>query len=70
MTRLQVAHQPTDQLPIMNDMKLFSGRAHPTLAKRIGEYLGLPLGSLMIGSFPDTEISCKIEEDVRGLTSS
>ncbi len=50
----------------MNDMKLFSGRAHPELAKRIGEYLGLPLGSLAIGRFPDTEISCKIEEDVRG----
>ncbi len=50
----------------MNDMKLFSGRAHPELAKRISDYLGLPLGSLAMGNFPDGEIACKIEEDVRG----
>ncbi|OHB69273.1 MAG: ribose-phosphate pyrophosphokinase [Planctomycetes bacterium RBG_13_63_9] len=50
----------------MNDMKLFTGRAHPELAHRICEYLGLPLGSLTMGNFPDGEIACKIEEDVRG----
>lgn len=50
----------------MNDMKLFSGRAHPELARRMCEYLGLPLGDLSMGNFPDGEISCKIEEDVRG----
>jgi ribose-phosphate pyrophosphokinase len=47
-------------------MKLFTGRAHPALAKRICEYLGLPLGRAMMGNFPDGEISCKIDEDVRG----
>ena len=50
----------------MNSMKLFTGRAHPTLAKRICEYLGLPLGRAVMGNFPDGEISCKIDEDVRG----
>jgi ribose-phosphate pyrophosphokinase len=50
----------------MNSMKLFTGRAHPVLAKRICEYLGLPLGRAMMGNFPDGEISCKIDEDVRG----
>lgn len=50
----------------MNDMKIFSGRANPELARRMAEYLGLPLGRLMIGNFPDGEISCKIEEDIRG----
>jgi len=50
----------------VNDMKLFSGRAHPELAARICDYLGLPLGGLSIGDFPDGEIACKIEEDVRG----
>ena len=50
----------------MNSMKLFTGRAHPTLAKRICEYLGLPLGRALMGNFPDGEISCKIDEDVRG----
>jgi len=47
-------------------MKLFTGQAHPDLAKRICEYLGLPLGRAMMGKFPDGEISCKIDEDVRG----
>jgi ribose-phosphate pyrophosphokinase len=50
----------------MDDMKLFSGRAHPELAKRIGDYLGLPMGRAVLGNFPDGEISCKIDEDVRG----
>jgi ribose-phosphate pyrophosphokinase len=50
----------------MNDMKLFSGRAHPQLAQRMCDYLGLPLGRLVMGNFPDGEIACKIDEDVRG----
>src|SRR5208283_4732354 len=29
-------------------------------------YLGLPLGRAVMGNFPDGEISCKIDEDVRG----
>ncbi|MDY0166222.1 MAG: ribose-phosphate pyrophosphokinase [Thermoguttaceae bacterium] len=47
-------------------MKVFSGRAHPALARKVCEYLGLPLGRVIAGNFPDGEISCKIDEDVRG----
>jgi ribose-phosphate pyrophosphokinase len=50
----------------MNDLKIFSGRANPELAKRICSYLGLPAGKISMGNFPDGEISCKIDEDVRG----
>ena len=50
----------------MNNMKVFSGRAHPDLAKRMCDYLGVPLGRLSTGNFPDGEIFCKVEEDVRG----
>ncbi len=50
----------------MNSMKVFSGRAHPALARKVCEYLGLPLGRVITGNFPDGEISCKIDEDVRG----
>jgi ribose-phosphate pyrophosphokinase len=50
----------------MNSMKVFSGRAHPALARKVCEYLGLPLGRVIAGNFPDGEISCKIDEDVRG----
>jgi ribose-phosphate pyrophosphokinase len=53
-------------LHIMNDLKVFSGRANPDLAHRICDYLGLPLGKISTGNFPDGEISCKIDEDVRG----
>jgi ribose-phosphate pyrophosphokinase len=50
----------------MNDLKLFSGSANPALAHRIAEYLGVPLGEIALGAFPDGEISCKINEDIRG----
>jgi ribose-phosphate pyrophosphokinase len=50
----------------MNSMKIFTGRAHPALARKVCEYLGLPLGRVVVGNFPDGEISCKIDEDVRG----
>jgi ribose-phosphate pyrophosphokinase len=50
----------------MNDLKIFSGRANPNLTKRICDYLGLPVGTITIGNFPDSEIYCKIEEDIRG----
>ena len=50
----------------MKDIKIFSGRANPELASRICQYLGLPMGKIALGDFPDGEISCKIEEDIRG----
>src|ERR1044072_925591 len=50
----------------MNDLKIFSGRGNPDLSRRICEYLGLPLGQVALGNFPDGEISCRVEEDVRG----
>ncbi|TWT47670.1 ribose-phosphate diphosphokinase [Botrimarina hoheduenensis] len=50
----------------MNDLKLFSGTANPRLSQSIADYLGVPLGRVSLGRFPDGEISCKVEEDVRG----
>jgi len=50
----------------MNDLKLLSGNANLPLSRRIAEYLGVPLGNISLGTFPDGEISCKVEEDVRG----
>ncbi|NOY41662.1 MAG: ribose-phosphate pyrophosphokinase [Planctomycetes bacterium] len=50
----------------MTDLKLFSGNANPELGQRIAKYLGVPLGNISLGTFPDSEISCKIEEDIRG----
>jgi len=50
----------------MNDLKIFSGRAHPALAASICQYLGVPQGRISLGNFPDGEVFCKIEEDIRG----
>lgn len=50
----------------MNDLKIFSGRANRDLTRRICDYLGLSMGRITIGNFPDSEISCKVEEDIRG----
>lgn len=51
---------------MMNDLKVFSGRANPGLARQICDYLGIPQGLLTVGNFPDGETQCKIEQDVRG----
>ena len=50
----------------MNDLKIFSGPANPALTQDICRYLNLPMGKISMGRFPDGEISCKIDEDVRG----
>lgn len=50
----------------MTDLKLFSGTANPQLSQAIASYLGVPLGKVSLGAFPDGETSCKIEEDIRG----
>jgi ribose-phosphate pyrophosphokinase len=50
----------------MADLKIFSGKANVALSKAIADYLGVPLGQITLGSFPDGETSCKIDEDIRG----
>ncbi len=49
-----------------NKLRVFSGRANRPLAERIARCLGDRLGNLKVESFPDTETSVRIEEDVRG----
>jgi ribose-phosphate pyrophosphokinase len=48
------------------DMKIFSGSAHPELARGIAEILGLPVGQAKLRRFPDSEVSFQIEENIRG----
>ena len=47
-------------------MKIFSGTAHPELAKKIASYIGEPLGDVSIMRFPDGEIFVKYMENIRG----
>jgi ribose-phosphate pyrophosphokinase len=48
------------------ELKVFAGRANPALAQAIADYLGISLGRIHITNFPDGEVFCRIEEDVRG----
>jgi ribose-phosphate pyrophosphokinase len=47
-------------------LKVFSGNAHPALAREICEHLDVPLGRAYIGRFPDGEVRLQILENVRG----
>jgi ribose-phosphate pyrophosphokinase len=48
------------------NLGLFSGRANPDLARRIADYLKLPLGKCTASNFPDGEVLVRLDEDVRG----
>jgi ribose-phosphate pyrophosphokinase len=48
------------------DLKVFSGSAHPQLARDICEFLGVSLGQARLRRFPDTEVSFQIDENIRG----
>jgi ribose-phosphate pyrophosphokinase len=50
----------------MHELKIFSGRANPQLARDICSFLHLELGAISLGKFPDGENYCKIDDDVRG----
>lgn len=50
----------------MREIKIFSGRANLQLAGDICKFLHLKLGNIALNDFPDGEISCRINEDVRG----
>lgn len=47
-------------------LKIFTGTAHPALAKEISDYIGVPLGKAICGRFNNGEIQVMINESVRG----
>ena len=59
---------PSAPTRLMNrgQLKLFSGSAHPSLAREIAEQLDIPLGSARLHRFPDSEVSFQIDENIRG----
>jgi ribose-phosphate pyrophosphokinase len=48
------------------ELKVFSGSAHPELAREIAGYLGVPMGQARLRRFPDSEVSFQIDENIRG----
>jgi len=49
----------------MDNPIIFSGNSNPVLAKRICDYLGMPLGGAKVKTFSDGEIQIEIDENVR-----
>ncbi len=47
-------------------MMIFTGNAHPELARAVANHLNIPLGKGMVGRFSDGEIMVEIMESVRG----
>ena len=50
----------------MDKLKVFSGNAHPELAKEICKYLKVELADAMVTKFSEGETRVKINENVRG----
>lgn len=48
------------------EMKIFTGSAHPELARRICESIYQPLGNATVMQFADGESKVRINEDIRG----
>jgi ribose-phosphate pyrophosphokinase len=57
---------PLPEKYMEKELKLFSGKANPALAKEICAYLGIHLGEATVSSFSDGEARIRIEENVRG----
>ena len=51
---------------VSDDFRLFAGSANPALAKEIAAILGVELGKITIGPFPNLETRVQIEESIRG----
>ncbi len=49
----------------MDELKVFSGTAHPALARAVCDYLGIPLGEAKVFEFSNENIFVRILENVR-----
>jgi len=50
---------------MMDELKVFSGTAHPALAMAVCDYLGIPLGEVEVFEFSNENIFVRILENVR-----
>ncbi len=50
----------------IDNLKIFTGRAHPELAQAITNSLQIPLGHADVLSFPDSETFVKVHDHIRG----
>jgi len=50
---------------LFDELKVFSGNAHPQLAQKICDYLGIPLGKIEVFEFSNENIFVRVLENVR-----
>ena len=48
------------------NMVLLAGSANPELAREIAKKVGIPLGNVLLGRFPEGEIQLQIRDNIRG----
>jgi len=56
----------SDPIKMHDHLTLISGRGHRKLSQGIADFLGLNLADVEIASFPDGEISVKLNQNIRG----
>jgi ribose-phosphate pyrophosphokinase len=49
----------------MDELKVFTGSAHPALARAVAEYLGIPMGECEVSEFSNENIFVRVLENVR-----
>jgi len=49
----------------MDELKVFTGTAHPALARAVAEYLGVPMGECEVSEFSNENIFVRVLENVR-----
>ena len=50
----------------MNSIKIFTGSSNPAFAKKVSDYLKIPLGDCKLSRFSDGEVQVSIGENIRG----
>ena len=53
------------EAPLYQDLKVFTGNAHPSLARDICDYLEMPLGECEVFQFTNENIFVRLNENVR-----
>jgi len=68
MSAVQTQPLPATRLELGYDknLMLFAGRAHPELAARIADKLGIAPGPITLKTFSNGEVYCRYEESIRG----
>jgi ribose-phosphate pyrophosphokinase len=57
----------TEESSMRVGLKIFTGNSNLNLAAAITRYMGIPLGTAIVGSFSDGEIQVEFRENVRGM---